>query len=111
MEELMTGFHMSGVIERMRKMKKDGETQRDTCGEGEEEAMWQELKSNDFCFKANAGKGNKLASRFQRALARDEALAEAYKSAKGFKAKATLRSRWAEGEYESYVKKTPVTHS
>ncbi|CAK0876851.1 unnamed protein product, partial [Prorocentrum cordatum] len=79
-----------------------------------EKEFWDRVKAGGFFFKANARGGNAIASRFERARKRNDEkgrqLAADYAACAGDEEKAkNFRQKWAEGEYNTYVKSRTLT--
>eukprot|EP00959_Pyramimonas_sp_CCMP1952_P219443 4588356-Pyramimonas_sp.AAC.1 len=70
--------------------------------------MWEELKAGNFAF---AARGERMSSKFNRALSASKELADGYKEKIGLIAKAKFRADWAEQQYQFFKKNKSKTET
>ena len=108
-EDALSSFMETDSFKLLEKLRDEDPINADRLGEvaaiaeKEEDKMWGALKARDFVFNAAGTKGNPMAGRWARAVAKSPKLKQKYVAVgKGHVAQKAFRKKWASEEYDTY---------
>lgn len=109
-EQRLNGFFHSALLKRIGELKANDpsfmaeDTADSSFPEDVKDAeLWNEMKSKEFRFTTAGGKGNPMASRWQRAIAADKRLKENYNRCRSVPEKDKFRSVWCERLFKEWA--------